>query len=92
MASTSAAWRCFPAHAGNAVGTISEFPGGPALTAPHQATCRTAVEPTALQLWRATFSVKLDNPDPVVGGQFAAQVWISPDGTPGQMTSASAVP
>jgi hypothetical protein len=92
LANTSAAWRCFPAHVGSAVGTISEFPGGPALEAAHQATCRTDVEPTALQLWRATFTVKLDKPDPVVGGQFAAQVWIAPDGTPGEMTSGSTVP
>ena len=92
LANTSAAWRCFPAHVGSAVGTISEYPGGPALQAPHQATCRTDVEPTELQLWRATFTVKLDKPDPVVGGQFAAQVWIAPDGTPGEMTSGSTVP
>jgi len=92
LAGSSAAWRCFPPHIGSAAGVISEFPGGPALVAPHRATCRTAVEPTALQLWRATFSVELDTPDRVVGGEFAAQVWIAPDGTPGEMTSGSAVP
>jgi hypothetical protein len=92
LAATSAAWRCFPAHIGSAVGMISEFPGGPALAAPHRATCRTAVEPTALQLWRATFTLKLDQPDPVVGAEFAAQVWIAPDGTPGEVTSGSMVP
>jgi hypothetical protein len=92
LAGSSAAWRCFPAHIGSAVGMISEFPGGPALAVPHRATCRTDVEPTDLELWRATFAVALDDPDPLVGGQFAAQVWIAPDGTPGAMTSGSAVP
>jgi len=92
LAGSSAAWRCFPGHVGSGAGVISEFPGGPALAAPHRATCRTSIEPTALQLWRATFTVKLDALDPVVGGEFAAQVWIAPDGTPGEMTSGSAVP
>lgn len=92
LASSSAAWRCFPAQPGIRVGTISEYPGGPALTEPRRATCRTEVERTALQLWRATFSVTLDEPDPVVGGRFAVEVWIAPDGTPGEMTSGSAAP
>jgi hypothetical protein len=92
LAASSPAWHCFPAHVGTATATISEFPGGPALGAPHAATCRTAVEATALQLWRATFTVTLDQPDPVVGGRFQAQVWIAPDGTPGLMTSGSAAP
>lgn len=92
LAGSSPAWRCFPSHPGSQVGTMSEYPGGPALAAQHQATCRTSVEPTALQVWRATFTVELDQPDPVFGAQFAVQVWIAPDGTPGEMTSGSAVP
>ena len=92
LARTSAAWRCFPGRIGSAVGVISEYPAGPALTAPHRATCRTAVEATALQLWRATFTITLDTPDPIVGGTFAVEVWIAPDGTPGTMTSGSTVP
>jgi hypothetical protein len=92
LAASSTAWHCFPARVGSAAGTISEFPGGPALGVPRAATCRTAVEATALQLWRATFTVVLDAPDPVVGDRFEAQVWIAPDGTPGLMTSGSAAP
>jgi hypothetical protein len=92
LAASSAAWRCFPAHVGSATGTISEFPGGPALLAAHDATCQTAVEATALQLWRATFTVTLDQADPDVGGRFQAQVWIAPGGMPGLMTSGSAAP
>ena len=92
LADSSPAWRCFPAHPGSQAGTISEYPGGPALAKPHHGTCRTSVEGTALQLWRATFTVELDQPDQVVGGSFAAQVWIAPDGTPGEMTSGSAAP
>ncbi|GAC1666137.1 MAG: hypothetical protein NVS9B8_07450 [Candidatus Limnocylindrales bacterium] len=92
LARTSAAWRCFPHQIGSAVGVISEYPDGPALAAPHRATCRTTVEATALQLWRATFTITLDTPDPIVGGIFAVEVWIAPDGTPGSMTSGSTVP
>jgi hypothetical protein len=92
MGAQEPAWRCFPARVGIATGTIAAFPSGPSLAAPHHATCRTAVERTALQLWRVTFTVKLDEPDPQAGGDYAAELWVSPDGTPGEMTSGSTAP
>jgi len=92
LAKDSLAWRCFPAHTGVAQGDLSGFPNGPTFSAPRHAVCTTQVEPTALQLWRATFTIQLAKADPNVGAHWWIQAWLAPDGTPGQISAGEQAP
>lgn len=94
FASDSPTWRCFPAHVGAAQADVSGWPNGPEFGKPHHATCTTEIEPTALQLWRATFAIQLDepDPDPNIGSHWMIESWLQPDGTPGETTSGPSLP
>jgi hypothetical protein len=88
----SATWRCFPAYTGSAEADISEFPNGPTFSVPRHAVCTTQIQPTALQLWRATFTIQLAEADPNAGARWWIQVWLAPDGTPGAMSAGAQAP
>jgi len=88
----SPTWACFPAHVGAAQMDISGFPSGPTFAVPHHALCTTEIEPTALQLWRATFTIQLAESDPAAGSHWVIQVWLQPDGTPGETTAGAQLP
>jgi hypothetical protein len=92
LAKDSATWRCFPAHAGSAQADISEFPSGPTFSVPRHAVCTSQIEPTALQLWRATFTIQLAEADPNASAHWWIQVWLAPDGTPGAMSAGEQAP
>jgi hypothetical protein len=92
LAKDSPAWRCFPAHVGAAQADISGFPSGLTFPVPHRARCTTAIEATALQLWRATFTIQLDEADPVAGSHWVIEAWLQPDGTPGEISAGPQVP
>ena len=92
MASTDPSWECFPARPGIRHMRITAFASGPGLAEPQVATCSTRIEPTRLQLWRLTLTERLPQADPQSGTDQQIVLWVSPDGTPGQMTSGSAEP
>jgi hypothetical protein len=92
LAKDSPTWRCFPAHGGADQADISGFPSGPTFPMPHRATCTTAIEPTALQLWRATFTIQLAEADPVAGSRWVIEAWLQPDGTPGETSAGPQAP
>jgi hypothetical protein len=92
LAKDAPAWRCFPAHVGAARADISGFPSGPTFPVPHRATCTTAIEPTVLQLWRATFTIQLAEADPVADSRWVIQAWLQPDGTPGEVSAGPQAP
>jgi hypothetical protein len=68
------------------------MPSGPVLAEPQIAACSTRIEPTRLQLWRLTLTERLPKADPQAGTALEIVLWVSPDGTPGQMTSGSPEP
>lgn len=92
LARDSATWRCLPAHAGSAQADISDFPSGPTFSVPRHAVCTTQIEPTALQLWRATFTIQLAKADPNAGSHWWIQAWLAPDGTPGGISAGEQAP
>ena len=90
----SETYRCFPTHVGTAQADISGWPNGPGFGKSHHATCTTQIERTALQLWLATFTIQLaqPDPDPNIGSRWVIESWLQPDGTPGETTSGPSVP
>ena len=92
LAKDSPAWRCFPDYVGTAHADISGFPSGPTFSVPRHVVCTTEIEPTSLQLWRATFTIQLAEADPVAGSRWMMQAWLQPDGTPGQTSAGPQVP
>jgi hypothetical protein len=87
----SPAWACF-APSGSHQMVIDSLPMGPSLAHPQLATCTTRIEPTALQLWRMTLSMRLTEPDPQAGSGQTFVVWVNPDGTPGQTSGGPLAP
>jgi hypothetical protein len=92
LAKDSPAWRCFPVYVGAAQANISGFPSGPTFPVPYRATCTTAIVPTALQLWRATFTIDLAEPDLTAGSHWVIESWLQPDGTPGETSAGPQAP
>jgi hypothetical protein len=92
MASTDPAWACFPGRPGIRQMLVTAMPSGPVLAKPQIAACSTRIEPTPLQLWRMTLTERLPQPDPQAGTALQIVLWVSSDGTPGQMTSGSPEP
>jgi hypothetical protein len=92
MASTDPSWACFPGEPGVRQMRITSMVSGPVLAKPQIATCSTRIEPTRLQLWRLTLIERLPEPDPQAGSELQVVLWVSPDGTPGEMTSGSPEP
>jgi hypothetical protein len=92
MTASDAAWACFPGKAGARQMRVTSFPQGPILAEPQVATCSTRIEPTRLQLWRLTLTVRLPKADPEAGQDLQIVLWVSPDGTPGLQTSGSPEP
>ncbi len=82
----------FPAHVGAAEMDVSAFPSGPTFAVPRHALCTTQIEPTALQLWRATFTIQLAEADPVAGAHWVIVAWLQPDGTSGKISAGAQVP
>jgi hypothetical protein len=92
MASTDPSWACFPGKAGIRQMRVTALVSGPALAQPQVATCSTRIEATRLQLWRLTLIERLPEADPNGDSGLQIVLWVSPDGTPGQMTSGSPEP
>ena len=92
MTAGDSAWACFPGTPGARQMRITSFPQGPVLAEPQVATCSTRIEPTRLELWRLTLTERLPKADPEAGQELQIVLWVSPDGTPGQMTSGSPEP
>lgn len=92
MARTDPGYACFPGNPGIRQMQVTALVSGPALAKPQVATCSTRIEATRLQLWRLTLIERLPEADP--NGDSALQIvlWVSPDGTPGMMTSGSPEP
>ena len=92
MTAIDPAWSCFPGKPGARQIRVTSFPQGPVLAEPQVATCSTRIEPTRLHLWRLTLTERLPQADPAAGSAIQIVLWVSPDGTPGQMTSGSPEP
>jgi hypothetical protein len=92
VASTDPSWACFPGKTGIRQMRVTALVSGPALAQPQVATCSTRIEATRLQLWRLTLIERLPEADPQAGTGMQVVLWVSPDGTPGQMTSGSPEP
>ena len=92
MAKTDPSYACFPSKPGIRQMQVTALVSGPVLDQPQVATCSTRIEATRLQLWRLTLIERLPEADP--NGDSALQIvlWVSPDGTPGMMTSGSPEP
>jgi hypothetical protein len=88
LASDSPTWRCFPTRPGTAQMVVQSLVMGPDLVKPQLATCTTVIEPTALELWRLTLTLRLPETDPAAGSGQVITLWVGPDGSPGS-TSAS---
>jgi len=92
MTSTDPSWACFPGKPGVRQMRVTAIVSGPVLAEPQVATCSTRIEPTRLQLWRVTLTERLPQADPQAGTDMQVILWVSPDGTPGQMTAGSPEP
>ena len=92
MAATDPSWACFPGKPGIRQMRVTALVSGPALAQPQVATCSTRIEATRLQLWRLTLVERLPVADPQAGTGMQVVLWVSPDGTPGLMTSGSPEP
>jgi hypothetical protein len=92
LTSTDASWACFPGTPGIRQMRVTAMVSGPVLAEPQIASCSTRIEPTRLQLWRVTLTERLPRPDPQAGASMEVVLWVSPDGTPGMMTSGSPEP
>ncbi|HEX5823824.1 MAG TPA: hypothetical protein VFY18_05115 [Candidatus Limnocylindrales bacterium] len=92
MSATDPSWACFPGKPGMRTVLVTAMASGPVLATPQIATCSTRMEATRLQLWRLTLTERLPEADPQAGTAIQIVLWVSPDGTPGQMTSGSPEP
>jgi hypothetical protein len=92
MAKTDPSYACFPGKPGIRQMLVTALVSGPALAKPQVATCSTRIEATRLQLWRLTLIERLPEADPNGDSALRFVLWVSPDGTPGEMTSGSPEP
>lgn len=87
----SPTWACFTPSGSHQM-IIGSLPMGPELAHQQLATCTTSIEATPLQLWRMKLTLRLPEPDPQAGSGQAFEVWVNPDGTPGETSGGPLVP
>jgi hypothetical protein len=92
LTATDPSWACFPGKPGVRQMRVTAMVSGPVLAEPQIAACSTRIEPTRLQLWRLTLTERLPKADPQAGTALEIVLWVTPDGTPGMMTSGSPEP
>ena len=79
------AYACFPTTPGaSAQATVSQLPMYSPLRKPLPVTCTSAIEPTAIGLWKVTLTESWTAASDRSAGAMQSFLWLDADGTPGQ--------